>query len=83
MIVETERLRRGLGECWEMRPAILQQILRPVPIWVTLSDGAEEVAVLLKERVAALFRGDCGVQTVPGDDERVIGKGGQLLQGVH
>ena len=41
------------------------------------------VLTLLQERIAALFEGDPGVHAVSGDDKRVIGKGGQLLQGIH
>ena len=44
----------------------------------TLSDRDVKEVALLKERIAAFFEGDSGVHAVPGDDERVIGKGGQL-----
>ena len=37
----------------------------------------------MQKRIAALFEGNPCVHAVPRDDERVVGKDGQLLQGVH
>ena len=38
---------------------------------------------LLQKRIAALLQGVSRVYAVSGDDERVVGQGGQLLKGVH